>query len=739
MGLMQSLLALPGRLLRSMENPRRPLDPWSNALGESLDGSLSAAGIRVSREKALTYAAWWRGVSLLCGTVAKLPLGVYRRTGPGAEPEPTHPAYRLLRRQPNEAMTAFVWKHTMQAHVIQHGNGYSYIYRRADGTPIELLPLDPERTYPVRENRTLWYVHELKTGGEARKLPAEDVLHIKGLSFDGLEGYSLLSKARESLGLGLAMSQFASTFFRNSARPNVVLTHPGRLSPEARKNLRESWERMHAGLDNAHRTAILEEGVAASELSINARDSQLLESRSFSLIEIANWLGLPPHKLGASVNVSYKSLEQENQSYLDDAIDPWLVRWEEECESKLLGTYQRDRETHTIAFDRFPLVRADLQQRGTYYVQALSNGWMCADDVRAREGLNPLPDGLGSIYYRPVNLAAVNADPDGVDGPAVAPGSTLLDVPDVRQADDYDCGPAAVQAACSLFGMNPSRADLIQALGTNERQGTRPSAILDYLSRQGLVTTAAGQLEVVDLTRFFSWGQPVLCPVQVADDGETVGHWVVVTRTGLGQVFLQDPATGPRMVAEADWLARWRDRDADGVSYERYGIAIGEALPAMAGPASGEGEAAGGPSDPEPSPDPAVDDTGDDRAERVRGPLHYLLGETLGRMVRRIGMAARRAAQKPSGFGKWLDTLEAEHSGVMGYVLAPVLQALGALDGRTLAADGVAAELVDELRTMLLEASEVPAAELGQSIGELMERLEADPASLNVCKALVGE
>lgn len=720
------LSTVTGWLRRSLENPRRPLDPWSNALADSLDGSLSLAGARVGRERAHTSAGFWRGVNLISGTVAKLPLGVCRRLEPGAEPDPRHPAHRLLRRSPNEAMTAYVWKRLMQAHAICHGNGYSYVVRSAGGTPLELLPLDPQRTYPVRESGRLWYVHELP-GGERRKLDPQDVLHLKGYGFDGLEGYSVFQKARETLGLDLATRGYASTFFKNSARPNVALKHPARLSPEARRNLRESWERINAGFENAHRTAILEEGMELQELTINARDSQLLESRQFTLIEIANFLGIPPHKLGAAVNVSYKSLEQENQAYLDDSIDPWLVMWEEECEAKLLGVYQRERETHAVCFDRFPLVRADLQQRGAYYVQAVANGWMSPDDVRTREGLNPLPAGLGGIYYRPANLLPINGDPDGPEGPGVAPGAELLDVPDLRQEGDYDCGPAAVQAVCRFLGVGPaSRAEYAEALGTTRAGGTRPAAVLDLLSRAGLAATAKAGLGVADLARFFAAGHPVLCPVQAGDPaGGSSGHWVVVVGVGLGQVMVHDPAAGRRMISEEDWLAGWHDRDADGVGYERFGIAAGRELYEPPAP------------EPEPAPEPGE---AGDRSGAVRRAASGLLAEAVGRMVRRVGTGAGRAAGKPAQFLRAVDGLEGDHLATVTQALrgpADVLRAAGLGEpDHALAARA----LLEELREGLLDLSgRVRPDGLAAEVGRYFETIEARPEALRAFRAVMGE
>ncbi len=728
-----SLLSRLVGWFRSLENPRRPLDPWSNALSDSLDGSVSLAGVRVGREKAHSSAGFWRGVNLISGTVAKLPLGVCRRLSPGSEPDPRHPAHRLLKRSPNECMTSFVWKRLMQAHAICHGNGYSYIGRSVGGAPLELLPLDPERTYPVRQDKRLFYVHELK-GGERRKLDPQDVLHLKGYGFDGLEGYPVLQKARETLGLDLATRGYASTFFRNNARPNVALKHPSRLSPEARRNLRESWERLYSGFENAHRAAILEEGLELQELTINARDSQLLESRQFTLIEIANFLGIPPHKLGAATNVSYKSLEQENQAYLDDAIDPWLVMWEEECEAKLLGLYQRERETHAVCFDRFPLVRADLQQRGGYYVQALSNGWMSTDEVRAREGLNPLPAGLGGLYYRPGNLLPVNADPDGAEGPGVAPGAELLDLPDLRQEGDFDCGPAAVQAVCQFFGVGPaSRAEYVEALGTTRERGTSPAAVLDLLSRTGLAATAKAGLTVADLARFFAAGHPVLCPVQAGDPGQETGHWVAVIGVGLGQVFVHDPAAGRRRVSEEEWLSRWHDRDASGAGCERFGIAVGRELYEPPAPLAEDDP------DPDPAPEPEPSGENGDRADAIRGAAGaHLAGEVL-RMVRRVATHVRRAAGKPSQFLAAVDALEGDHLAVITAALrgpADVLRAAGlgepdhALAART---------LLGELREGLLElAGQVRPDGLAAEVGRYFESIESRPETLRAFRAIMG-
>jgi HK97 family phage portal protein len=396
MGLLTSLFR------RSLENPSTPLSAPDDWLFDSLGSFRASSGVNVNRETALTYAPYWRCTSLLSGDVAKLPLCVYRVSDAGKEHDKTHPSYRLLRYQASPELMSLQFKRVLTLHAIAEGNGYAYIQRDGAGRPLELWPLSPMKTYPVRENQNLWYVTEV--GARQRKVRAEDMFHLKGLSFDGMVGYSVVAKMRESIGLALAFDNFGSIFFRNNARPNVVLKHPGRLKPEARINLRESWERMHSGLENAHRTAILEEGLDLTVLQHNARDSQLLESKGFSRTEIALWFGVPPHKVGDDSRTSYASLEQENEAYVDDGggLGFWLAAWEAECWAKLLTEAEKKALDHCIEFDRSRLLRANLTARTAHYVAMIQNGVMSANEVRSEEGLNPREG--GDDYLQPLNM-----------------------------------------------------------------------------------------------------------------------------------------------------------------------------------------------------------------------------------------------------------------------------------------------------------------------------------------------
>lgn len=436
---------------RSIENPSTPLSAPDDWLGDALGAFKSSSGVRVNRETALTYSAIWKGTNLISGDTGKLPLYLDHVGPKGRRRALEHPAYKLLRHKPNANMTASIFKKTLQGHALLDGNGYAYIQRNGAGQPLELWPLLPRQVVPVRVNGQLWYVYDF-LDGDRRKIPSEDVLHIKGFSYDGLIGYNMIHKARESIGWAMAMQTYGSVFFRNNATPRVVLEAPHRVSPAAQENLRMSWERLHAGLENAHRTAVLEDGMKASVLSINASDAQLVEQMKFSYIDVANWLCLPPHKVGGDGRTAYASLEQENQAYLDDCLDGWLVGWEEECWDKLLTEDEKESGEYEVRFSRRELLRANLDARGSFYVQMMQWGVFGPDDVRSEEGLNPQENDVGKVYYRPLNMSVV----DAVTGEIKAMTPTK---------DDPIAEPVATVVPAVEPAIDASRATVVKAVG----------------------------------------------------------------------------------------------------------------------------------------------------------------------------------------------------------------------------------------------------------------------------------
>ncbi len=400
----------------SVENPAVPL----SSIGDGDDmydtltgGEATGAGVKVSRKIALGLSSIWRGVNLIAGDIGRHSFRVYRYEGSGLTPDPRHQAARVMRR-PNQWMTPFTFRQTLQAHALLSGNGYAYILRDKNSRPLELLPLDPDQTWPVRVNGALWYCTQMSDAavGVGRpskslvKIPSTDVLHIKGLGFDGLVGYPVLRVLRETLGAAVAARDYGARYFRNDASPGVVIQVPAGMPDKAIENLRKTWGALHTGFKDAHKIAILRDGVTLANYSkASARDAQMLENRQFDAREVANVLGVPPHKVGDPSRTAYNSLESENQGYQEDTLDRWFVSWEQETDAKLLTEIEKDNETHTCKFDPRPLARVSLSERGAYYSQAIQIGWLSRDEVRAFENLNPIAGGLGDTFDRPVNTA----------------------------------------------------------------------------------------------------------------------------------------------------------------------------------------------------------------------------------------------------------------------------------------------------------------------------------------------
>ncbi len=458
------------------ENPS--FDINSPEAWDAFDAGPKTAGVSVNRKTALTYSPWWRGVNLICRDVGKIPLITYKRMGVGKDRDKKHPAYMLLRYKPNEYQTFNIFRGQITGHAVSTGNGYAYIERLGSSKPIALLPLDPDKTLPVRENGVLWYALT-NADGTMRKVDSSSILHIKGLGFDGLCGYSVIEMARESLGLGLGAQRYSVKVLTNGARPGVVLEIPGYATPAQIDYLRQTWERMHSGVDNAHRTALLEGGMKANTLSFSPEDTQLLESRVFQNREVGNWLGIPVHKLGDPTRTAYASLEQENQSYLDDALDFWLTNWEAECWDKLLSEQEKADDTHVIEFLRAALVRADLAARANYNRTALGgHPWETVNEVRGVENLNPVEG--GDVIPEPLNMG----NPGGADNQPADPTKTNVKP---TGPNSQPMNPAKKRQQESVFAIvSDAERRVVRRIATHaEKAAKQPREFLSWLDRMG--------------------------------------------------------------------------------------------------------------------------------------------------------------------------------------------------------------------------------------------------------------
>lgn len=370
----------------------------------------SVSGVDVDEDTALNYSAVWAAVTLLSSAVAGLPLQVYRRKGNGAEVVNDHPVAQLMGISPNPEQTPFVFKETSMGHVLTWGNSYSLIERK-NGFPVSITNLLPSQTNPDRsESGELVYTFTAAFAGESNEtFQADEILHVPGLSFDGLKGYSPIQRARESIGLGLATEKFGAAHFGNNSIPGGYIKHPGDLEDKARESLRASWERIHRGPENARRIAILDEGMDYQPLAIPPEDSQFLETRQFQIVEIARWFQVPPHMLRDLSSATFSNIEHQGIEFLTYSLRPWLIRIREECNRKLFPPEEIAAGFFTD-FDVRALLLTDTLTRYNAYNVGRNGGWLTLDDILKNENANPLNNDLGNSRLVPSTMRVVSAD-----------------------------------------------------------------------------------------------------------------------------------------------------------------------------------------------------------------------------------------------------------------------------------------------------------------------------------------
>ncbi len=361
-----------------------------------------ASGVSVNETSAMKYSAVYAAVRLISETIASLPCFVYERIESGGKTRaPKHQMFRILHDKPNTEQDSFKFWEQAMVGLLLWGNAYAEIQFDGAGRPVALWPLLPDRTRAIRApdgSGELEYETRLPEGKLVR-LPSYRILHIAGLGYDGITGKSPIQMTKEAIGLGLATEQFGATFFGNGAKPGGVIEYPGKMSETGRKNLRESWELMHKGLDKQHRVAILEEGAKYQALAIPPNDAQFLETRKFQVAEIARIFRVPPHMLADLDRATWGNVEQESISFVVNTIRPWLVRIE-----KALGFKLFEDPKYFAEFLVDGLLRGDTKSRYEAYAIGRQWGWLSADDVRALENMNPLPNKQGQQYLTPLNM-----------------------------------------------------------------------------------------------------------------------------------------------------------------------------------------------------------------------------------------------------------------------------------------------------------------------------------------------
>lgn len=421
-------MSIFSKIFRSRDKPKDS----TNGSGYRYYYGYSSTGKAVTEQSAMQISAVYACVRVLSEAIASLPLHTYVYNEDGSKKKAIeHPLYRLLHDEPNPEMTSFIFRETLMTHLLMWGNAYAQIIRNGRGEVVALYPLMANRMRVDRdENGKLYYEYQMSSSdapimktGTVRLSPS-DVLHIPGLGFDGLVGYSPIAMAKNSIGMAMATEEYGATFFKNGANPSGILSMPGVVKdPE---KIRSSWEAGFGGSSNSNKVAILEEGMTYTPISISPEQAQFLETRKFQLDEIARIFRIPPHMIGDLEHATFSNIEEQSLEFVTYTLEPWLSRWEQSMQRALL--LPEEKERYFIRFNVDGLLRGDYASRMSGYATGIQNGIMSVNDVRSLENMDLLSDEEGgNIHILNGNVVKL-ADA----------GSAYTNSPDEKEDTDED-------------------------------------------------------------------------------------------------------------------------------------------------------------------------------------------------------------------------------------------------------------------------------------------------------------
>lgn len=404
-------MGLISKLFKSRDHPKIEDRTVGSSYSFYMGGS--SAGKNVNERSAMQMTAVYSCVRILAEAVAGLPLHLYRyKEDGGKERAIDNNLYHLLHDEPNKEMSSFIFRETLMTHLLLWGNAYAQIIRNGKGEVVALYPLMPNKMRVDRdENGELYYIYTRSTDeaktmeGATVYLTPKDVLHIPGLGFDGLVGYSPIAMAKNAIGLAIATEEYGAKFFANGAAPSGVLEHPGTIKDPSR--LRENWNSTFGGSANSGKVAVLEEGMKYTPISISPEQAQFLETRKFQIDEIARIFRVPPHMVGDLEKSSFSNIEQQSLEFVKYTLDPWVIRWEQSLSRSLLN--EDEKRKYFFKFNLEGLLRGDYESRMSGYATARQNGWMSANDIRELENLDKISaeDG-GDLYLINGNMLPLN-------------------------------------------------------------------------------------------------------------------------------------------------------------------------------------------------------------------------------------------------------------------------------------------------------------------------------------------
>lgn len=389
---------------RSYENPNTNLGNPAAWLVDLFGGD-TASGEKVNQDTALTFSAVYACIRVLSETIASLPIHVCYKDGDGSKfIDYEHGVHHLISNEPNSIMTSYSFRETLQTHLCLYGNAYAEIKRNGRGEPLSIKLLMPSDVDVYIKDEKLFYEvteQNYNTGVENKKriVQSKNMIHLTGLSTDGIMGKSPITIARENIGLGLAAQKFGGSFFGNGANVNGILTHPGTLNDVAQKRLKKSWNNSYTGASNGLKTAVLEEGMKYERIGIPPNDAQFIETRKFQVTEIARIFRVPPHMIADLERATFTNIEHQAIEFATHTVRPWLVKWEQELNRKLFG---KDESNYYIRFNIAGLLRGDNKSRSDYYKSLFYIGAYSINDIRSFEDMNKVED--GDTHFVPTNM-----------------------------------------------------------------------------------------------------------------------------------------------------------------------------------------------------------------------------------------------------------------------------------------------------------------------------------------------
>lgn len=400
---------------------------YSQAIIDSLTASTkTVSGERVSATSALSLPTYYACIKVISEDIAKLPIGVFERTEDGRKPLRDGPIQELLN-FPNENMSSFSFKETIQHYALGWGNGYADIVFNERGDPVEMNLIHPSRVRPFMKNGKVFYEVTMEaenqlnlgpfssTSGKRVILPANEMLHIHGLSGNGIVGYSMARIIAETVGWGTALRKYGAAFFGNGATYKTILTHPGSLSKQAAERLKDSIEEGNIGAENAHQLKVLEEGMTLEQISIPPNEAQFIESMNFSTEEIVKFFRVPLSKVQHLLKANFNTLEMQNQEYVTDTLSSWFKRWEQELDRKLILPSERTRIFTRV--DAKQLIKGDLKTQALFSDKMIKNGTLSVNEVREDLDRNRIDDEGADAHLTQLNQGSLENVADPEDDP----------------------------------------------------------------------------------------------------------------------------------------------------------------------------------------------------------------------------------------------------------------------------------------------------------------------------------